>query len=534
MNKEEAYLIFKGIEMVSSDNDLIGVLLIQDGYNIYANKGLANILECSTNEILTMERFGFFNDVHPEDLDPVKEYLKSTSNQRKNSTLPFNCRIISKSGRIKWVKLCSKAIDYRDNIAVLITMQDYTEIVELNSYTEKGDQRDMKFDLDLDQLLDENPLLGISIFQDNRVKYVNHHLSDIIGREFLDLMRMSVYEVLDLIPFEYRALIKLNFKEVEAGTKETLDITYPLHHKNGIKIWVHSYGRRFHFMGKPAIFVLTKFISTYKQIEENIGSSIDLNEPVIDDAIKKELEQNLNQLNFKLNEINELKKELLYRISHELKTPLIPVKGYADLLLRTYKGKLDDKILTYLKAIMDGSDRLEKLINELLESSNLEKNQIKLNLKEGDLIALIENTLENLNNVIKLRDHSIILNLNDKLLTKFDKEKMQKVFSNLLLNAINYTPKNGRIKISSKVHNDDVVICIKDDGIGLTEDEKNKLFKQFGKIERYGKGWDIASDGAGFGLYNSKKIIELHNGKIWVESEGKNRGSTFCFSIPLI
>ncbi len=534
MNKEDTYLIFKGIEMVSSDNDLIGVLLIQDGYNIYANKGLAILLESSNNEILTMERYGFFNDVHPEDLDPVKEYLISTSNQGKNSALSFNCRIISKSGRVKWVKLCSKAIDYRDNLAILITMQDYTEIVELNSNPEKGEQRDMKFDLDLDQLLDENPLLGISIFQDNRVKYVNHHLSDIIGQEFLDLMRMTVYDILDLIPFEYRTIIKLNFQEVERGSKEKLDITYPIYHKNGTKMWVHSYGRRFHFMGKPAIFVLTKFISTYKQIEENSGKLIDLNEPVVDDVIKKELEQNLNQLNLKLNEINELKTELLYRISHELKTPLIPVKGYADLLLRTYKGKLDDKVFTYLRAIMDGSDRLEKLINELLESSNLEKSQIKLNIKEGDLIALIEHTLEKLNNIIKLRDHSINLNLNDKLLTKFDEEKLQKVLSNLLLNAINYTPKKGQIKISSRIKDGDILICIKDDGIGLTDDEKNRLFKQFGKIERYGKGWDIASDGPGFGLYNSKKIIELHRGKIWVESDGKNQGSTFCFSIPII
>ncbi|MHA2037874.1 MAG: ATP-binding protein, partial [Promethearchaeota archaeon] len=450
------------------------------------------------------------------------------------SSIYFNCRIITNSRRIKWIKLCSKVIGNRDNLFILITMQDYTEIVELNYKTYQSEKKDMRFDLDFDQLLDENPLLGICIFQDNRVKYVNRHLSDIIGYKFYDLMNMSVYDVMDFIPFEYRTLIKLNFQEVERGSKETLDITYPLHHKSGTKIWVHSYGRRFHFMGKPAVFVLTKFISTFKQMEEIYGDSINLNEPVVDEAIKKELEQNLNQLNLKLNEINELKKELLYRISHELKTPLIPVKGYADLLLRTYKGKLDDKVLTYLRAIMDGSDRLEKLINELLESSNLEKSQITLNLKEGDLIALIEHTLEKLNDVIEVRKHSIILNLNDELLTKFDETKIQKVLSNLLLNAINYTPKEGQIKISSKVNNDKILICIEDDGIGLTEDEKNRLFQQFGKIERYGKGWDIAGDGPGFGLYNSKKIVELHGGKIWVQSEGKNQGSTFCFSIPVI
>jgi signal transduction histidine kinase len=210
------------------------------------------------------------------------------------------------------------------------------------------------------------------------------------------------------------------------------------------------------------------------------------------------------------------------------------VKGYTDLLLRTYKEKLDANVIAYLNAIMNGSERLEKIINVLLESSNLETNQINLNLKEGDLTTLIEHTLEQLNNVIKERDHSIILNLNDELLTKFDEEKIQNVVSNLLLNAINYTPKNGQINVCSEVKKGEITISIEDNGIGITQEEKEKLFRQFGKIERYGKGWDIGIDGPGFGLYNSKKIIELHGGRMWVDSEGKNKGSTFHFSIPLV
>lgn len=400
--------------------------------------------------------------------------------------------------------------------------------------TDKRERKDRNFDLDLDQLLDENPLLGIAIFQENRLKYVNNYLTDIIGYAFYDLMHMTIYDVLDAIPSEYRTLIKLNFKEVEGGSKETLDITYPIYRKDRIKIWIHSYGRRFHFMGKPAIFVLTKFISTFNKTENKNENSIDLKEPFVDNTMKYELEQNLKQLNTRLQEINHLKSELLYRISHELKTPLISVKGYTDLILTSYKEKLDPDLLSYLKAIMEGSERLENLINELLESSKLENDQIKLKVKDGDLTSLIEHTLEQLDEVIKARKHSIILNLNDKLLTKFDEEKIQKVISHLLLNAINYTPKIGQINITSDVRNDKIIISIKDNGIGLTKEEKFKLFKQFGKIERYGKGWEVGIDGVGFGLYNSKKIVELHDGKIWVESDGVNKGSTFYFSLPLI
>jgi len=400
--------------------------------------------------------------------------------------------------------------------------------------TDKRERKDRIFDLDLDRLLDENPLLGIAIFQDNRIKYVNNYLSDIVGYTFYDLMVMTVYDVLEAIPPEYRTLIKLNFKEVEGGSKETLDLTYPIYRKDGIKIWVHSYGRRFHCMGKPAIFMLMKFISTFNKTENKNENSIDFEESFVDVTMKHELEQNLKQLNTRLQEINHLKSELLYRISHELKTPLISVKGYTDLILTSYKEKLDKDLLSYLNEIMEGSERLENLINELLESSKLENNQVKLKVKDGDLTSLIEHTLEQLDEVIKTRKHSIIVNINDKLLTKFDKEKIQKVISHLLLNAINYTPKIGQIRITSDIRNNEIIISIKDSGIGLTKEEKYRLFKQFGKIERYGKGLEVSIDGVGFGLYNSKKIVELHDGKIWVESDGVNKGSTFCFSLPLI
>ena len=90
-----------------------------------------------------------------------------------------------------------------------------------------------------------------------------------------------------------------------------------------------------------------------------------------------------------------------------------------------------------------------------------------------------------------------------------------------------------KISIQSKIYKKSLVISIKDNGIGLDESERIRLFKLFGKIERYGKGWGIVVGGMGMGLFISKEIIELHEGKIGVESEGRNKGSTFNFSIPI-
>ncbi len=96
------------------------------------------------------------------------------------------------------------------------------------------------------------------------------------------------------------------------------------------------------------------------------------------------------------------------------------------------------------------------------------------------------------------------------------------------------TSPNGKIEINTELKEDRVVISIKDNGIGFTENQKKKIFFQFGKIERYGQGLDLGIDGTGSGLYISKKIVESHGGKIWMESEGKNQGSTFYFTLPII
>ncbi len=115
-----------------------------------------------------------------------------------------------------------------------------------------------------------------------------------------------------------------------------------------------------------------------------------------------------------------------------------------------------------------------------------------------------------------------------------EKEEIHDVLSNLIMNAIKYTPPLGKIEINSAFLDDSIIISVKDTGIGFTQEQEKKIFQQFGKIERYGQGLDLGIDGTGLGLYISKRIVESHGGKIWMESEGVNKGSTFNFTIPKI
>ncbi|MBD3213945.1 MAG: PAS domain S-box protein [Candidatus Lokiarchaeota archaeon] len=233
-----------------------------------------------------------------------------------------------------------------------------------------------------------------------------------------------------------------------------------------------------------------------------------------------------------LKRLNRMKSDLLRRTSHELKTPLVSIKGFTNLLLELYRNDLNTEILSIIDEIKNGCSRLEDLIKDIIKTSELESGHVNFEKSDTDLGNLVKNSVEELRGFIKLRKHIVKVDLDSNLIVYCEKKRIRDVVNNLLSNAVKYTPPEGTIEINSKINEQFVIISIKDSGIGLTEDEIDSIFTQFGKIERYGQGYDVISEGSGLGLYVSKKIIEMHNGKIWVESEGRNKGSTFYFSLP--
>jgi signal transduction histidine kinase len=216
-----------------------------------------------------------------------------------------------------------------------------------------------------------------------------------------------------------------------------------------------------------------------------------------------------------------------------LKTPLVSIKGFSNLLTEMYKDKLTDDIIKLIEEIKSGVSRLESLIGDILKTAELESENVSFNKSYENLASIIRETVKELEGFIQDRNHEITINLPEELNALVERKNIKEVVGNLLTNAIKYTPPGGQIKVKSQKSEENIKILIQDTGIGLTEEEQSQLFKQFGKIEKYGQGWDIHSEGTGLGLFISKKIIDLHGGSIGVESEGMNKGSTFYFTIPL-
>ena len=158
---------------------------------------------------------------------------------------------------------------------------------------------------------------------------------------------------------------------------------------------------------------------------------------------------------------------------------------------------------------------------------------MQLNKTTENLSDLIRVCVKEFKGLSRLRNQNINLNIQDNMITMIDKKEIYNVISNLIMNAIQYTPVNGEIKIQSKIKQGYYYISIRDNGIGFTREEEHKLFTEFGKIERFGRGYDVMIEGSGLGLFIAKEIIDLHDGQIWMKSEGRNQGSDFIFTIPI-
>ena len=236
----------------------------------------------------------------------------------------------------------------------------------------------------------------------------------------------------------------------------------------------------------------------------------------------------------KLKELDQIRKDLISRVSHELKTPLVSVVGGSELLLNNFKEKMKDEELELLEIIQKGGKRLKHLIENLLDITRIEYNKFKLEKEEEDLSEIIKDISNEMKYLLKERN--IILNIEypESLRLYIDRIRIEQVITNLLLNAIKNTPAMGNITLKLQKNKDWAEILVSDTGVGLTKEEMNIIFTRFGKIERYGQGLEyIDIQGSGLGLFISKEIVDLHRGYIRAESEGRNKGSTFIVKLPI-
>jgi signal transduction histidine kinase len=235
----------------------------------------------------------------------------------------------------------------------------------------------------------------------------------------------------------------------------------------------------------------------------------------------------------RLKEIDQIRSDFVRRTSHELKTPLISIYSSSKYLLDNYKDEFNEEILKFIKVINRGGTRLKNLAENLLDVYDLETKKIELNKQQHNITKIIKECINDFELLLKERELILKDDIDEDIYINIDKNRIEHVILNLLSNAIKNTPRNGMIYVGFNKHENYVDIIIKDTGIGFTEAERDAAFKKFGKIERTTPGKDIITDGSGLGLFISKEIVNLHNGEIWLESDGRDKGSTFIVRLPI-
>ncbi len=478
-----------------SEQSLMGISIIQEESVKYVNKTLAHILGYSIEEMLNWGQGEFFKTIHPEDKKKVIEFSLKSENQNDTNVQYYEARGIHRDGSTVWLEIYNKRIMFQNKPAFLVS---YIDITEKKKAKEELRQSEEKYRF----LFEKSPVSILLINTKGKIEDCNPALEKLLNFERSELIGKR-YGRLPIIPTEYLSILLERLKKIANG-EVIPSIDIQLRKKDGDLVWVEINSSLVKLGDKTYIMVMGHDISDTKELE------------------------------MKLKELNEMRKEFIDRASHELKTPITTVYGAYQLLDLLHKDKFDSEQLELLEMAAIGTKRIKKLVDDLLDVSSMESKTFKVNKSRSNLSNIIINCIKEMKYFSNKRNHEIDIDILPELNMNIDESRIELVFTNLISNAIKYTPSNGKIQIKMQSDGKFAQVKISDSGVGLSSEEIEDLFKKFSTIESpLKKDLDMDLGSTGLGLFLSKQIIKLHGGEIWAESEGKGKGSTFFVKIPI-
>lgn len=338
----------------------------------------------------------------------------------------------------------------------------------------------------------ENSLTGIYIDQDEKIVFANNRFAEIYRYPKGKLIGIETWR---LVHPDDRSMTKQMRARRLSGEDAQSEYEARGLTKDGETIWITRRNARIEYKGRPAI----------------LGNVVDITE-------QKRAEAELRKTNEEL-------KNFVSVVSHDLKTPVIAIHGFASRLLKHYQEKLEDKGSRQLEQIMAGARRMELLVSDLLTLSRI--GRIVPTFEHVASSEIVRNVISGIQNRIKEKGIEVVVA--DNLPTIYcDGERIYQVFENLLVNATKFTAdiKKPKIEIGYKDGGDPHLFYVRDNGIGIDPEHHLRIFEMFHRLKL-----KEDEEGTGLGLAIVDRIIKNHGGKVWVESE-KDKGATFYFTVP--
>ncbi|MBT1074592.1 ATP-binding protein [Geobacter grbiciae] len=377
--------------------------------------------------------------------------------------------------------------------------------------------------------------------ENDMVKMVNKMAEDFFGHDAAELVGLSLSRMLALVGTQNSSIVYNFFQVAGTGKHVAEEIKFLRKDKELVVGLIHAN-------------IVT------------IGAERLIQAIIRDVTREREILLNLEKSAADLARLNKMKDSFLGIASHELKTPLTVIMGYAELILTDPPCQVDPNIIDMVNNIAGAANRLDNIVKDMVDVSMIDEKRLQLKLSEVDVNRLVEDSLNELRFFVSMRKQQLVFELDDAIpAIKGDTVRLMQLLSNVIGNAIKFTPDGGRIMVSTRakyilrskqiptvdpvqslvnIGKDQhlyVEITVADTGIGIDIDDQLRIFDKFyeaGNIEEHSSGKvAFKSRGAGLGLSISKGIVEMHGGEIWVESPGYNPdqfpGSTFHIVLPL-
>ena len=420
-----------------------------------------------------------------------KQHLKEKEGQ------VLETRVITKKGEIKEVAIKANLFELRGRKMIQGIFRDITEQKRAEEALKESEEK-------YRVLVESSPNL-VAIYQDGALKYVNKAMCERLGWTFEEMTSPSFNPIEKTVSQKFQALVKESIAKMLGGASlPPFEINLKTRDGLELPVMVKAFGIVYN--GKPADEVILIDITERKKMEEELERYTEHLEELVEERTKK------------LREAERWAAigEAAAMVGHDLRNPLTSIAGAAYLLKTTLGSKMDDKTRESLELIEKNVRDSDKIVKDLLEYSG----EIQLELTVANPKSLAEEALSIFNIPENVR--VIDLSKNEPGIT-VDVEKMQRVFVNLIKNAVEAMPEGGTLSISSRKTNGDVEVSFADTGIGMTKEDVEKAFGPF---------FTTKAKGLGLGLAISKRIVEKHGGSILVEST-PGKGSTFTVRLPI-
>ncbi|WMW21808.1 PAS domain S-box protein [Methanolobus mangrovi] len=544
---EESELLFRNVVQFSP----LSIALLDSSYSpIYFNRKFTETFGYALEDVLEMDKWWEFADSDSHRRKTIFDSWcsnQSSSRDERSNVYKKECKISCKDGSVKDIKLnFAKITDDK----IILLFKDITEmkaaqkaffldelrleaLVELNQFTGSMTNDILNFSLEKAVELTESKVGYIAFINEDKATTSVYSWSE-KAMELCDVQNITTEFNVDEMGLwgesirQRKPIITNDYRRENSFKKGLPEGHVDIHNHLGIPVFyndkivmIAGVGNKDSDYDSSDIRQITLLMQgtweliQRKQSEEQIK------------AYAEELARN----NKELESLDRMKDEFMANITHELKTPLIPIKGYSELLFEGHLGALEEEQVKSVGVILQNAKRLHKLIDSLLYMQNIHSGNIQYHLDSIDIVNVLDKVIDD---QLSMRsEKGPVVNKDYILSLPFvcgNVTYLEQVFSHILENALKFTSPEGSITVVVFQGGNEIHVVVKDTGIGIPKDEIQHIFKRFYQMDgsltrRYG--------GNGLGLYLCKSIVEAHGGSIWATSE-EGKGTEIHVLLPTI